>query len=140
MFSPGRDRATRAGFGKPQALDVFLGKGHRRVKADDGKVLRDMQDDLDDGFAHLSLRIIELGGVIPRKRSAVVAVIDIACIASRAVIAFEDNRRIGMIVVMIFQNNLDAIIIRQAFAIKGICGIWRLRSGQEPIRMFDDPA
>ncbi len=67
MLGPRRDRAARAWFREPQALDMFLGERHRRVEADDRKVARDMQNCLNNSFAHFCFGVIKLRGVIPGK-------------------------------------------------------------------------
>ena len=89
MLGPGWDRATRAGFGEPQALDMLLGQRHRRVEADDREIARHVQDGLNDRFAHFGFGVIELRGVVPREGCAVVAVIDIADIARLMITALE---------------------------------------------------
>ena len=73
-------------------------------KADDREVARHMQDGLNDGFAYLSFRVIQLCGVVPREGGAIVAVIDITVSPVRWSRRLKDNRRIGLIVVMIFKD------------------------------------
>ena len=65
------------GFREPKTLDMFLGKSHGSIKADDGEVARYVQDGLNDRFAHLGFGIIKLCGIIPGHISTVVAVINI---------------------------------------------------------------
>jgi hypothetical protein len=66
---------------------VALGQGHGGVEADDGKEARDVQDGLDDLLADGGIEVVELGGVVPGKAGAVVAVVDVAGFAGGVVAA-----------------------------------------------------
>ena len=79
------DRPTRTGKRKPQALNVAFGQHHRGVEADDGKQARNVQDGLNHMLTHLGLGVVELRGIVPCERGAVVAVVDVARLTIRVV-------------------------------------------------------
>src|SRR5215510_5205332 len=113
MLGPGRDRASRARLREPQALDMFLSKCHCRVEADDWEVARDVQNSLNDSFAYLCFQVIQLSGIIPRKRCTIIAMINITDIAAKMIAALKDDGSIGLIVVMIFEIDTHTNIIRE---------------------------
>ena len=96
-----------AGPGKPEPMKVALGQRHGRVEADDRKQPRDVQDGLDDLLAHRGVQVVELRGVVPGKAGAVVAVIDVARLAGAVVAAAEDDGGVGLLVVVVFDLDLD---------------------------------
>ena len=73
---------------------MSLGEDHRSVEADDREAPGDLEDLADDRLAHVGTEIVELRGVVPREARAVVAVIDVARLAGRAVDAPERDRGI----------------------------------------------
>ena len=123
------DRAARAGLRIPEARDVPLGQRHRRVEADDRELARDVQDGLDDRLAHLGLQVVELRGVVPRHRRAVVAVIDEARVAAPVVDALERHRRVGVVEVVILEVDADARVGRQVRAVERVGRVRRVRRG-----------
>jgi hypothetical protein len=70
---------------------VLLGQRHRGVEADHRRETRDVEDLLDDGFAHFGIQVVQLRGVIPRIAGAIVAVIDKARVAAPAIAAAKDD-------------------------------------------------
>ena len=139
MLRTGRNRTPGARLREPQSLDVFLCQRHGRIEADNREVARHMQDGLDDGFAHFGVGKIQLGGVVPGHGRAVVAVIDVARFARPVVDPLEDHRRIGVVVVMIFEDDSHALVVTQVFALKLVIGVGRIRQRQEPVGVLDDP-
>jgi hypothetical protein len=107
------DGAAGARLRKPQALEVALGQGHGRVKADDRKLAGHVQDGLDDRLAHLGIEIVQLGRVVPGHRRAVVAVVDVLLAARPAVQAPEDDGRVAAVVVVILQEDPHPLVLRQ---------------------------
>ena len=80
---------------------------HRGVEADDRRPARDVEDRPDDRFANVGLEVVELGRVVPRKRRAVIAVVDEAGLAAAAIPAAEDDGRIGRVPVVVLERDLD---------------------------------
>ncbi len=78
-------RRPASGFRELRALNVLFGKRHRRIEADNREVARHVQDGLNDGLAHFGFEIVQLGGIVPGHRSAIVAMIDVAHVARPAV-------------------------------------------------------
>jgi len=92
-------------------LDVFLSEGHGRVKANDGKITRDMQDYLNHGFADFGICVIKLSSVVPREGCAVIAVINVTQVTRLQIAALKNNRGIGLIVIMVFELNTHTQVI-----------------------------
>src|SRR5687768_9302444 len=97
---------------------MFLGESHRSVKADNREIARHMQNGLNDGFAYLRLRIIQLRGVIPWEGGAIVAMIDITDVTTEMVPALKHNSRIGFVVIMVFKIDTHTNIIGKIFRFK----------------------
>ena len=108
-----RDGPRRAGLRPPQALDVLLGEDHRRVEADDRELAGDGEDRLDDLLADGGVEEVQLGGVVPREARAVVAVVDVALVAGLPVEALEDDRRVGVVPVVVLEDDPDPRIRRR---------------------------
>ena len=53
--------------------------------------------------------------------------------------ALENHRRIGVVVVMVFEVDTHALIVAQVFALELVIGIGRIRQRQEPVGVLDDP-
>ena len=100
------------GLRPPQALDVLLGEDHRRVEADDRELAGDVEDRLDDLLADRGVEEVQLGGVVPREARAVVAVIDVALVAGLPVEALEDDRRVGVVPVVVLEDDPDPRVAR----------------------------
>ncbi len=135
----GGDRAARARRGEPQPLDVPLRQRHRRVEPDDRKLPRDLEDGLDDLLAHRAAQVVELRRVVPGEAGAVVAVVDVLPVAGPLVAAQKDHGRVGLLVVVVLDLDLDAIVPRQVRAVEGVSRVGRVVAGEEPLRMVDDP-
>ena len=116
-----------------------LGQGHGGVEADDRKQARHVQDGLDDLLAHRGIQVVELGGVVPGKAGAVVAVVDVAGLAGLAVAALEDDGGIGLLVVVVFDLDLDARVVGEIGTVEAVGGIGRVAARDEPVGMLDDP-
>ena len=67
-----------------------------------------MQDGLHHLLAYMRLGVVDLRGVVPGKRGAIVAVVDEARCAARMMAKPKNHRGIGLIVVMIFDLDLHA--------------------------------
>ena len=63
---------------EPKPLHMSLRQHHCRIEANDRELPRDVQNRLDDVLANLMFGVVELGGVVPGKSGAVVAVVYIA--------------------------------------------------------------
>ena len=135
-----RDRAGRARLRPPQALDVLLGQHHRRVETDDRELAGDGEDRLDDLLAHGRVEEVQLGRVVPREARAVVAVVDVALVAGLAVEALEHDRRVGVVPVVVLEDDPDARVVRQIRAVVAVDRVGRFGQRQEPLRVIDDPA
>ena len=83
---------------------------------------------------------VELGGVVPGKARAVVAVVDVALVARLAVDALEHDGRVGVVPVVVIEHDPHPRIGRQVRPGVGVGGERRLGQGQEPLRVLDDPA
>ena len=118
----GSNVATGPRLREPEALVVLLGQRHRRVKADDGRTPRHAQDRLDHSLAHVRIEVVELRRVIPGHARAIVAVIDVARVASPVIDAFEHHSSIGAIIVMILEVNAHARVAAQIYTVEGIAG------------------
>jgi hypothetical protein len=119
---------------------VLLGEHHGRVEADDRRAPGDVDDRADDLLAHLGLEEVELGGVVPRKRRAIVAVVDVARVAGPAVEALEDDRGVAVVPVVVLEEDPDALIGREVRAVERVARVRCLGQRQEPVRMVDHPA
>ncbi len=116
------------------------GEDHRRVEAQDRRAAGDVQHRLDDRLPNHRVQVVELGGVVPRVRRAVIAVIDEALLAARAVPAAEHDCRVRVVPVVILEIDLDARIRRQVGPVEGVRRVRRLGDGQEPLGVLDHPA
>ena len=127
------------GPGNHETVKVPLGQRHRGVKTNHGKQARDVQDGLNHLLAHGSIQIVELRGVVPGKAGAVVAVIDVARFAGGLVATPEDHGGIGLLVVVVFDLDLDAAVVREIGSVEGVGGIGRIPARDKPLRVLDDP-
>ena len=73
-----------------------------------------------------ALRIVELGGVVPREARAVVAVVDVADVAGRRVAPLEHDRGVGVVPVVVLETDLDALVVGQVLAGERVGGERRL--------------
>ena len=64
-----------------------------------------------DVLAHRRLRIVELGCIVPRKRGAVITVVHVTRRAIGVMTQTEHNCRIGLVVVVIFDLDLNPRIV-----------------------------
>src|ERR1700761_1591461 len=99
-----------------------------------------MQDGLDHLFPGSRVQVIELGGVIPGKAGAVIAVIDVAGVTCPLVTAPEDHGGVVLLVIMIVDLDLYPPVTRKVRSLKTIGGLRAIGTGHEPLRMLDDPA
>ena len=120
VFSARRNGAARAGTGKPEPVKMPLGQGHGGVEADHGKQPRHVQDGLDHLLAHCWIQVVELRRVVPRKAGAVVAVIDVAGLAARAVAAAEDHGGVGLLEVVVLDLDLDTPVVRKIGSVEAV--------------------
>src|SRR5579871_2275203 len=104
--------AAGAGQRKPEPLNVTLGQNHGGIKTDDGKQAGDVKDGLYDMLADVGLGVVELGGVVPGKGGAVVAVIDVAGLAAGVMTEAERDGSIGLVVVVVVYLDFDAGVRR----------------------------
>jgi len=139
VFGARRNGPARARPGEPEPVEMPLRERHSGVKTNHGEHARHMQNGLDQMLAHRRIQIIELRRVIPRKAGAVIAVIDVAHLAGGAVAAAKDHGRIGLVIIVALNLNLDAAIGRKIRPVKGIIRIRRVPARQKPLRMFDHP-
>jgi hypothetical protein len=63
-------------------MEVALGERHGGVEADDREEARDVEDGLNDMLTDRGVEVVELGGVVPGKAGAIVAVLDVAGFAA----------------------------------------------------------
>jgi hypothetical protein len=61
---------------------------------------------------HGGIQVVQLRGIVPGKTCAIVAVIDIAGLATRAIAAAEDNSRVGLFKIVIFNLDFHSAIAR----------------------------
>ena len=134
-----RDRSASAGKREPEALDVAFGQHHGGVEADDGEESRNVQDGLNHLLAHLGLGVVELRGVVPGKRGAVVAVVDVARLAIRVVAQAEGDRSVTLIVVAVVDLDLDAAVAGEVGAVEAVGRKRALPAMQKPVGMLDEP-
>ncbi len=111
-----RDRAALPGERVPEPLDVAACERHGRVEADDREAPGHREDRLDDRLAHLGIEVVELRGVVPRERRAVVAVVDEALLAAPAVLPLEHDGGVGAVEVVVLEVDADALVVRQVRA------------------------
>src|SRR4051794_6520023 len=110
MLSPGWDAATLAGLRPPQPLDVLLGEHHGGVEPDDREAPRDLDDRPDDLLADGWVEEVELCRVVPREARAVVAVVDVAVVAARAVRSLEDDGGVAVVPVVVLEDDRHASV------------------------------
>ena len=139
VFGARGDGAAVSGSGKPEALHVAFGQGHGGIKANDGKKARHVQNGLDHLLTHRRIQVVELRRVVPGKAGAVVAVIDVASLATLPVAPLEDHGSIRLVEIMVLNFYFDAPVVGEIGAVKAIGRIGRLRPGDEPIRMLYHP-
>ncbi len=108
IFSTRRDGPAHTRQREPQPLHMALGQHHGGVKTDDGEHARYVQDGLHHLLAHVGLRVVQLRGVVPGKGRAVVAVIDVTCLARAVVADAKCYRGVGLIVIVIIDLDLGA--------------------------------
>ena len=110
------------GRGNHKSLDMALGEHHGGVEADDGEEPRDVQDGLDDVLADECLRVVELRGIVPRERSAIVAVIDVSRVAIGVAAQTEGDGGVGLVVVVVVDLDLDARVGRKVRPVEAVSG------------------
>src|SRR6185369_3724874 len=132
--------AAGTGLGEPETLVVLLCERHCGVEANDGKHSGDVKNGLDYGFANFGVEIVQLGGVVPGKTGAVVAVIDVAGFARPAIDTTENYGGVGLVVVVVFNLDFDAAVAGEIGTFKAVRRVWRMRQGQEPVGMLNYPA
>ncbi len=91
-----------------------------------GNLRATAQDGLRHGLAHVGREIVQLRGVIPGERGAVVAMIDVAHAARGRVHTLEHDRGLRLVVVVVFQVDLGARIFGQVLVREGVHGKGRL--------------
>src|SRR6185437_15412957 len=133
------DGAAGARTGKPEPVEVALGQGHGGVKADDGKKPRHVQDGLDHLLTYRGVEVIELGGIVPGKAGAVVSVIDVAGFAGPQIATAEDDGRVGLLEVVVFDFDLDPPVVRKVWSVEAVGRVGRFGAGDKPLRVLDDP-
>ena len=114
-------------------------QGHGRIESDYRELPGNLQDGLNDRFAYFWLEKVDLGGVIPGHRCTIIAMIYILLLPTPAIDAFEDNRCIGIIIIMIFNEKADALIPGEIRPIKRIGWERAVVQADEPIWMLDYP-
>ena len=139
VLGAGGDGAGGAGAGEPEAMEVSLGQSHGRIKTDDGKEARDVEDGLDDLLADGGVQVVELRGVVPRKAGAVVAVVDVAGVAGVLVDAAEDDGGVGLLEVVVVDFDFDAAVGGEIGPVEAVGRVGRVRAGDEPLGMLDNP-
>ena len=133
------DRSARAGKWEPEPLDVAFSQHHRGIEADDRKQSRDVQDGLDHMLTHLGLGVVELRGVVPRKRSAIVAVVDVAGRSIRMVSQAKGDGGVRLVVVAVVDLDLDAAVGRQVRPVEAVCRERALPAMKKPVWMLNHP-
>ena len=139
VFGAGGNRSAAAGAGKPEPVEVTLCEGHSGVEADDREETGHMQDGLDHLFTHCGVQVVQLGGVVPRKARAIIAVIDVSCLPRCPVTPAKHDRCVGLLVVVAFDLDLHTRVLRQVGAIKVVSGIGTILPRDEPVGMLYDP-
>ncbi len=120
IFRARRNRSARPGQRKPQPLHMPLRQHHRRVKPNDRKQSRHVQDGLDHLLAYERLRVIDLRRIVPRKRRPIVAVIHVPRRAVRMMPQPKHHRRIRLIVVVVLDLDLHPRVRRQIRPIEAV--------------------
>ena len=118
---------------------MLLGQRHGRVKADDRKHPRHLQDGLDHRFAYLGKEIVELSGVVPGHAGTVVAVIDVPHLPRIKVATLEHHGGIALTIVMILKVNAHTGDVGQVRAVEGVHGEGAVGQLHEPVGVLDDP-
>ena len=120
VHEPAGDVSSVSGLGVPEPLDVALGKRHRRIEADYVEVPGNVQDLLDDGLSGHGIEVVQLCGVVPGHRRAVVAVEDIAGLACPPVDAAEGDCRIAPVIVVVLDLDLDVRVGGQVRSVERV--------------------
>ena len=92
---------------KPEALNVPFSQHHGCVETDNGEHSCNMQNLLNNSLADLCTEKVQLRSIVPRHDSAVIAMVDVSCIASQVINPLEGNRCVGTVPVTIFK--IDAV-------------------------------
>jgi hypothetical protein len=116
-----------------------LGQGHRGIEANHRKQPRHVENGLNHLLAHRRIQVVELRRVVPGKAGAVVAVVDVACLAAGLVAPAKNHGGVGLIEVVVLDFDFDAPIVRKIGPIVAVGRIRRVLARDEPIRMLDDP-
>jgi hypothetical protein len=130
----------RVGTPVPGAGEHLVEEQHGHVAADRVAVPADRRQRLAHGVLGSPTAVVELGGVVPGHRGAVVAVVDVARLAAPAILALEGHRSVGVVVVVVLDVDPDALVGRQVRSVVGVRRIWWIRARHEPVGMLHDPA
>ena len=92
-----------------------------------------MKDLLNYSLTHFRTEKVQLGCIIPRHYSAVIAMIDISGVACEVVNPFKGYRSIGTVPVAIFKVNAVAGITAEIRPVIRVIIIWRCIGGKKPV-------
>ena len=139
IFCPRRNRSARPRQRKPQPLHMPFRQHHGSIESNNREPPRHMQNHLDHVLAHISLRVIQLRRVVPRKRGPIIPVIHIPRSAVAIMPQPKHHRRIRLIVIMILKLDLDAAIGRQIRPLKTVSRERTLPPRNKPVRILNHP-
>ena len=140
VLGPRRDRPAAARQRVPEPLDVALGEDHRGVEADDRELPGDVEDGLDHGLPNVGPDEVELGRVVPGEARAVVAVVDVALVAGPAIRPLEDDRGVGVVPVVILEDDGHPLVRREVRSAEGVGREWRPWQREEPVGVLHHPS
>ena len=123
----------------PESADRFFSQNHCRIKTDDREVLGNMQNLLHNSLAGRRIQKVNLSSVVPRKSCSVISVVDVAGVSSLVINTLENYRAVVLAVVVVFQKERNAAILRKVFSIVSV--LWKriITALNKIIRVIDNP-
>ena len=123
----------------PESADRFFSQNHCRIKTDDREVLGNMQNLLHNSLAGSRIQKVNLSSVVPREACSVISVVDVAGVSSLIINTLENYRAVVLAVVVVFQKERNAAILRKVFSIVSV--LWKriIAALNKIIRVIDNP-
>ena len=98
-----------------------------------------MQNLLHNSLAGSRIQKVNLSSVVPRKSCSVISVVDVAGVSSLIINTLENYRAVVLAVVVVFQKERNAAILRKVFSIVSV--LWKriIAALNKIIRVINNP-
>src|SRR4030042_6007071 len=113
---------------------------HGSIETDDGELLGDLKDFLNDHLPYFFLQVIQLSRIVPGHPGAIVSLVDIPFFPVLAIHPLEYDRSITLIEIVIFKIDTHIPMPGKVWSVETIGGEGAVIQGNEPLWMFDDPS